>query len=697
MDGGSPAHPDRLRVEGRFLCRGKERAFLRMVTYGPFPPARGVGFADDFARIRAAGFDAIRLYSWPSPALLDAAASAGLGVWAGLSWPPAVDFRDGVAIGMARASLTGGLAASAGHPALDGVFVGNEIPADLVRWMGVDFTREKIEELIDLGRDLAPELLWAYANYPSTEYLEPGNASLTAMNVYLEDADDLGRYLARLHHIAGDRPLLISEFGLDSRRHGPARQAEILAAAVRTTREAGAAGFTAYSWSDSWWNAGAEVLDWDFGLTDRDGREKPALAALSTAFVESRPPTPPLRFSVIVCTRNGAGRIATCLQALRELRETSYEVIVVDDGSTDDTAALVESGFPEVRLIRLEPCGLSAARNAGAAAAAAPYLAFTDDDCEPDPHWLAELARVFAMGWDAVGGPNLAPAPQDWQAAVVAAAPGAASHVMIDDLEAEHVPGCNLAVTAEAFHAIGGFDRRFRTAGDDVDFCWRLRDARRRIGFAPNAWVWHHRRPTLRGYLRQQRGYGVAEALLMKKHPRRFTPGGDARWSGVIYTGAPVRAMGEAVIYHGLMGTAGYQRVIARMQPLRDLDSRFDHAWARLALGLLSWWAPLLRCRARTGRFRGPVKEIPRLDPAPTVEIDLSTLLSREEILRALLADGWQAADSDAPWDLEKSGTRVLVACERFDLGRKRALFRVWGNPAKIRASLTRLSPDCRP
>lgn len=665
-----------------------------MVTYGPFPAGRGVAYEADFRRIRAAGFDAIRLYSWPPETLLDAAAAAGLGVWAGLEWPPAVDFRDGAALAMARASLTGGLASSAGHPALEGVFVGNEIPADLVRWMGVDFTRGKIEDLIDRGRDLAPDLLWAYANYPSTEYLEPGNASLTAMNVYLEDAEDLRRYLARLHHIAGDRPLLISEFGLDSRRHGQARQAETLATALRTARDAGAAGFTAYAWSDSWWNAGAEVLDWDFGLTDRDGGDKPALSAVSRALRDAPAPPPVLDFSVIVCTRNGAGRIGTCLRALRKLREASYEVIVVDDGSTDGTAAEVESGFPEVRLVRVPACGLSAARNAGAAAARAPYLAFTDDDCEPDPDWLVEIGRGFAAGWDAVGGPNLAPPPRNWQAAVVAAAPGAASHVMIDDQEAEHIPGCNLAVTAEAFHAIGGFDRRFRTAGDDVDFCWRLRDAGRRIGFAPNGWVWHHRRPTLRGYLRQQRGYGRAEAMLMKKHPRRFSPGGDARWSGVIYTGAPVRALGEAVIYHGIMGTAGYQRVMARMQPLRDLEARFDSAPARFALAVLGWWAPVLRCRERTGRFRGPVREIHTPPPQPTAEIRHFTRFSREEILRVLLRDGWQAADADAPWDLEKSGTRILVACERHDLGRQRALVRVWGDPAEIRAGLSRLLPE---
>ena len=665
-----------------------------MVTYGPFPAGRRTRPADDFARIRGAGFDAVRLYAWPSREVLDAAAAAGLGVWTAPSWPAAVDLRRGDALAMARASLAGALAESGGHPALEGVFVGNEIPGDLVRWMGADWTRRQIESLIAMGRRLAPHLIWAYANYPTTEYLEPGNADLTAMNVYLEERSALRRYLDRLQHIAGDRPLLVSEFGLDSRRHGRERQAEVLGGAIRAARESGAAGFAVYAWSDAWWNAGAEVEDWDFGLIDRGGGNKPALAAVASALAEPPPAPPATDFSVIVCTRNGLGRIEVCLRALAELRQASYEIIVVDDGSDDGTADRVAAGFPGVRLVRLPPSGLSAARNAGAAAARGAVLAFTDDDCEPDPWWLAELARGFAGGWDAVGGPNLAPAADGWQAAVVAAAPGAASHVMIDDHEAEHVPGCNLAVTAAAFHAIGGFDRRFRTAGDDVDFCWRLRDAGHRIGFAPNAWVWHHRRPTLAAYLRQQVGYGRAEALLMRKHPRRFTPGGDARWSGVIYTGAPVRALGEAVIYHGLMGTAGYQRVIARMQPLRDLDERFDHPLARAVLRLVSWWVPRLRARARTGRFRGPLRPKRVAEPEASAEAAFWTNDTREEILRDWLRRGWQPADPDADWDLEREGTRVLIACERHDHGHHRALVRIWGNPepalALVKASAPR-------
>lgn len=670
---------ERLRVDGRFLRQGSERIFLRLVTYGPFPGGWPAEMAEDFLWIRAAGFDAVRLYSWPGADLLDAAGAAGLHVFAAPEWPQAVDLRDGEALGIARAALAGGLAGIGNHPALAGVFVANEIPADLVRWMGADWTRRRIEALIDFGRERAPHLIWAYANYPTTEYLEPGNADLTAMNVYLEDPVAFRRYLRRLHHIAGDRPLLLSEFGMDSQRHGVERQAAMLEAAVRAAREEGVAGFTVYAWSDRWFNAGEEITDWAFGLIDREGREKPALTAVREAFFEE-PATPErASFSVIVCTRNGRERIGPCLRSLEKLHGPRPELIVVDDGSTDGTAEIVESEFPGVKLLRQEPSGLSAARNAGAEAAGGELLAFTDDDCEADADWLAELAAVFADGWDAVGGPNLPPPPVGPVEAAIASAPGAASHVMLDDREAEHVPGCNLAVRRTAYFAIGGFDPRFRTAGDDVDFCWRLRDAGMRIGFAPNAFVWHHRRPCAVGYLKQQLGYGRAEALLMAKFPRRFSPAGDARWQGVIYTGSPVRATGSAVIYHGPMGLAGYQGVIARMQPLRDLEAGYDRPWARVLLKTLTWLAPRLRAKARTGKFIGPVDARPPAIPPADKEFFHWDQRPREVILRAWLADGWQAAGSGDFWDLEKRGTRVLIACERHDHGVTRVCVRVWG------------------
>src|SRR6202034_1089954 len=100
-----------------------------------------------------------------------------------------------------------------------------------------------------------------------------------------------------------------------------------------------------------------------------------------------------------------------------------------------------------------------------------------------------------------------------------------------DDNRAEHVPGCNMAFRRSTLLGIGGFDPQFRAAGDDVDICWRWSDAGLTIGFAPAALVWHHRRSSVRAYFKQQAGYGVAEAMLQRKHPHRFHAIGASRWA----------------------------------------------------------------------------------------------------------------------------------------------------------------------
>jgi GT2 family glycosyltransferase len=668
-----------LSVDGKFFRAGGSRIAVRAVTYGPFPGGWPEDFSPDFACIAAAGFNALRLYEMPERALLDAALACGLRVFGGLQWPQAVDFlKDERILATARVGLAEGLRPLEGHPALTGIFVANEVPSDLVRWMGPVKVRKAIESLIDLGKELRPDILWCYGNYPSTEYLEPENADFTAFNVYLEDESSFRKYLRRLHHIAGDRPVLISEFGLDSRRNGTARQADTLSWGIRAMCEEGTAGITLYAWSDRWWNAGVEVTDWDFGLIDREGNPKPALAAVRAAFAAA--PAPEIAsITVIVCTRNGRPRISACLRALEKQSQPAREIIVVDDGSADGTADLVERDFPSVILIRLEPSGLSAARNAGAEAATGEFIAFTDDDCEPDRDWLAGLATAFARGWDVAGGPNLPPPPRDAVEAVVAAAPGAPSHVMLDDEEAEHLPGCNIAVRRAAYFDIGGFDPVFTTAGDDVDFCWRLRDKGYRLGFAPTAFVWHHRRPSLRGYLRQQIGYGKAEALLIAKHPQRFTSKGDAKWDGFVYSGGPIRAVEGSIIYHGAMGLAGYQGVVDRMQPLRPLDSRFDNPLSRSQLAVVSWLQPRLRSWYRNGHLL--------LRPGPASRRELSCLKvrervvqgrSREEFLEGLVKEGWSSAGGCDLWDLEKDRMRLIVAEERWNNLSRSILVRTW-------------------
>src|SRR5262249_6835143 len=292
-----------------------------------------------------------------------------------------------------------------------------------------------------------------------------------------------------------------------------AEQASFLAGHVREARLLGLAGTFVFSWTDDWYTGGFPVADWAFGITARDRQPKPSYHALRKVYEAPTtalfPETPPV--SVVVCTYSGGRTLAQCLNSLRALDYPDYEVIVVDDGSTDDTPAVLDR-FPEVRVVRQPNRGLSVARNAGLEAARGAIIAYTDDDCFADADWLNHLVyQLQRSGADSVGGPNLTP-PDGRLAACVAASPGQPAHVLESDQVAEHIPGCNMAFRREALLAINGFDPLYRKAGDDVDVCWRLQQTGRWITFAPGAFVWHHRRQTARAYLRPQARYGEGEA-----------------------------------------------------------------------------------------------------------------------------------------------------------------------------------------
>jgi hypothetical protein len=128
----------------------------------------------------------------------------------------------------------------------------------------------------------------------------------------------------------------------------------------------------------------------------------------------------------------------------------------------------------------------------------------------------------------------------------VAASPGQPTHVLESDQVAEHIPGCNMAFRREALLAINGFNPQYRKAGDDVDVCWRLQQAGHWITFAPGAFVWHHRRQGPRSYLRQQAGYGEAEALLSFQHPDRFNSRGEGKSGAAPCTGTRYKGCGYA-------------------------------------------------------------------------------------------------------------------------------------------------------
>jgi GT2 family glycosyltransferase len=556
-------------VEAKFFRVGHERLYLRGVTYGTFRPD-GAGdpvpepsvVAADFRAMAGQGVNAVRVYTPPPRWLLDLAQEHGLRLLVGMSWDQHVDFlRSRRSARQVRETVRRGVRALGGHPAVFGYAVGSEIPAPIVRWSGRRAVERHLEALVEIVKAESPGALVTYVNYPTTEYLELPFLDFLAFNVYLESRERFAAYLARLQNRAGERPLVMAELGIDSRRHGEPRQAEAVEWLVRESFQAGCAGTFAFAWTDEWFRDGREILGWDFGLTTRAREPKPALAALARAYAEvplrSGPDWP--RVSVVCCSYNGAATIRDTLEGLARLEYPDYEVIVVDDGSTDATPRI--AGEYDVRVISTPNRGLSSARNTGLAAATGEVVAFIDDDAYPDPHWLGYAVHALrAWGACGVGGPNLLP-PEDGDVAeCVANAPGGPCHVLLSDREAEHVPGCNMLFERSWLQRLGGFDPQFRQAGDDVDLCWRLQAAGGRIAFHPAAVVWHHRRSRLLRYWRQQIGYGKAEALLARKWPQKYNSAGHIPWSGRIYGRGLTRSLfARGRLYQGVWGSAPYQ------------------------------------------------------------------------------------------------------------------------------------------
>jgi GT2 family glycosyltransferase len=522
----------------------------------------------DFVLMLQNRVNTVRLYTVPPRWLLDLAHSKGLYVMVGIPWEQHVAFlTDEHRAHSIEGRVRAGMRACAGHPALLCFAVGNEIPAPIVRWHGRQRIERFLERLYLAAKSEDPEALVTYVNYPTTEYLQLPFLDFVGFNVYLEAEELLDAYLARLQNLAGERPLILTEIGMDSRQHGRDGQAIVLGWQLRTAFAAGCAGACVFAWTDEWHRGGQEVVDWDFGLVDRTRGPKPALGATRDAFADVPFHTdldwPAV--SVVVCTHNGAATLRDCLEGVAALDYPDFECIVVDDGSDDHTAAIAEEF--DVELIRTPNEGLASARNRGLSRSTGDYVAYLDDDARPDPHWLRYLAATLLLTpHAAVGGPNLAPEDGGLIADCVARAPGGPTHVLISDREAEHVPGCNMAFRRQVLEKIDGFDPQFRVAGDDVDICWRLHERGWTIGFSPAAVVWHRRRSSLQAYLKQQAGYGKAEALLERKWPEKYNRGGHPSWAGRLYGGPYARPIGRRWrIYYGTWGSSLFQSLYERM------------------------------------------------------------------------------------------------------------------------------------
>lgn len=565
---------ERVMPDGKHLRLDGAPFRVRGVTYGTFLP-RGDGalypepsqVERDLSAMAACGFNTVRTYSLPPADLLDCARALGLRVLAGVHYADWRMHRVASRRTHRQVRADAGRAvhesveALAGHPEVLAVSVGNEVPSDIVRLYGRAAVEDLLSELVSLVHQGAPDLLATYTGFPTAEFLRVEGQDLTTFNVFLERAEQLAPYLRHLQRTSEDRPLVVTELGLAAALHGEQEQARSLEMQLALLDASGCAGGTIFSWTDEWATGAGPVEGWGFGLTDENRTPKPALDVATRwtgRHIRDLRGTWP-SVTAVVCAYNEQRYLGGCLESLARVDYPALQVVVCDDGSTDATLAIARrSGF---EVLALPHGGLSAARNAGLAAATGEIVAYLDADAACHPEWPYHLALAFEDPQVVVaGGPNLPFPDAGLVERAVALSPGSPVEVLVGDDRAEHVPGCNLAVRASALRGIGGFDPAYITAGDDVDVCWRLLDLGGQIGFSPAAQVHHHRRATVKGYLRQQRGYGRAERMLTGHHRHRFNRLGSARWTGFVYGGPRILpSLLRPVVYHGPMGAAPFQ------------------------------------------------------------------------------------------------------------------------------------------
>lgn len=224
--------------------------------------------------------------------------------------------------------------------------------------------------------------------------------------------------------------------------------------------------------------------------------------------------------SVVLCVRNGASTLARQLAALtRQDFGSPWEVVLVDNGSTDGTRALATAWtdrMPWLRVVDEPVAGLNRARNRGVVAASADRLVCCDADDEVDAAWVREMYDGLER-FDLVGG-ALVPRPER---------PARAR--LLDVPQTDGLPtllGHTFAVGASlGFHrrvhdAISGFDEAFDTGADDVEFCVRATHAGYTIGFLPGAVTRYSLQDTPRALVRQRFSYGRGLQRLLTKAAR---------------------------------------------------------------------------------------------------------------------------------------------------------------------------------
>jgi glycosyltransferase involved in cell wall biosynthesis len=253
-----------------------------------------------------------------------------------------------------------------------------------------------------------------------------------------------------------------------------------------------------------------------------------------------------VELTVILSCRNGARTIGRQLEALAgQSWGRPWEVVVSDNGSTDESLAIVEryrGRLPSLRIVDAsQKVGLPHSRNVGAAAAEGRALAFCDVDDEVGGGWVAAMGEALRRDELVAGRLEHERLNEQWAIEV-------RGNPQVDGLpDWSFVPywpfafGCTIGITRRLHDSVGGFDEDMVPSGEDLDYCWRLQLSGERIRFVHGAVTHYQLRHRLREIYRQARNYGVGNALVYKKHralgmprpPHPFATG-VVKWLGLV-------------------------------------------------------------------------------------------------------------------------------------------------------------------
>ena len=258
-----------------------------------------------------------------------------------------------------------------------------------------------------------------------------------------------------------------------------------------------------------------------------------------------------LTASVIIPVYNGAQTLPACLQALQQQNRPPEEIIVVDDGSTDQSVAIANEF--EVRVVSQPNAGPAVARNLGARLAKGDILLFTDADCAPAVDWTEQMLAPFTDSSVAGAKGVYRTEQQALVARFVQQEYQDRYDRMAGQASIDFVDTYSAAYRRTVFLVAGGFDTRFPTASvEDQELSFRLAEQGQRLVYLPEAIVYHQHDQTIGEYFRRKYQIGYWKALVTRDHPTKLIT--DSHTPQILKGQMGLAALGGLLLFSQLVG-----------------------------------------------------------------------------------------------------------------------------------------------